>query len=113
VVIRSGIYLLTKGIVVNKYIILMGEGFPTLRIKPSTDTDAISVWADDVVVAGTRIDGSGTKSKISVQNGIAAGDIDKPARRVLVISNIAKNIRYSCGIYKGVLSSYDSNASRS
>jgi parallel beta-helix repeat protein len=84
----------------------MSEGFPTLKIKPNTDTDAISVWADDVVVAGIRRDGSGTGSKIGVQNGIAVGDIDKPVRRVLVINNIIENIRYSHGIYKGVLSSY-------
>jgi parallel beta-helix repeat protein len=106
VVIRSGIYLLTKGIVINKSITLIGEGFPTLKIKPNMNMDAISVWADDVVVTGIRIDGSGTESKIGVQNGIAVGDIDKPVRRVLVINNIIENIRYSRGIYKGILASY-------
>ena len=106
VVIRPGIYLLTKGIVINKSITLMGEGFPTLKIKPNMNMDAISVWADDVVVAGIRIDGSGTESKTGVQNGIAVGDIDKPVRRVLVINNIIENIRYSRGIYKGTLTSY-------
>jgi len=106
VVIRYGLYPLTKGIVINKTIALVGEGYPTLKIQPNADIDAISVWADDVVVTGIRIDGSGTESTTGVQNGIAVGDIDKSANRVYIVNNIIENIRYSSGTYKGITGSY-------
>jgi parallel beta-helix repeat protein len=106
VVIRSGFYLLTKGIVIDKTIAFIGEGYPTLKIQPNTSMDAISIWASDVVVANIRIDGSGGESTTGVQNGIAVGDIDKSVRGVRVINNIIENIRYSGGMYKGVTASY-------